>query len=147
MAIDPNQKLTAKANRLSKERSDVDAQIKELEERKRKLGNELIETLTLLGTNRVRPTKGGPGYVLQRPTKTVWNEEALLERLKTLAPKVAKSVFKTERVVKFDEKALGIAIDKGDVPGADEILNDDNLVSIVEMSPRLMPLKVDSADA
>lgn len=143
---DTQKSIEAKARSLARLRQDIDAEIKKLEEQKSMLTKELVAALVELGETRIRPTKDGAGYVLQRPTKTVWNEDYLREALSESAPKVLRRVFKKHVEYRFDEEALSKAIDKGDVPNADDILADERVVRIMELSPRLMPLKAKSVD-
>lgn len=124
-----------------RQRLAIDAQIKELEQEKKALTDAIVAELEKVGQSRIRPDKDGAGYVLQRPTKTVWNEQELRSRLVAHAPKVARKVFKRHTEYVFNESALSLAIDKGEVPDVDTMLQDDAVVKIVEMAPRLMPLK------
>lgn len=132
---------------LARQRQEIDLQIKMLEGVKKELTSEIINKMHSLGASRVRPDKDGAGYVLQRPTKTLWNENLLRESLLASAPKVAKKVFKRTVTYKFDEEELSKAIDKGDVPDAHDLLSNQQLVEIVEMAPRLMPLRPRTTDS
>lgn len=142
MAVDPKQKALVKARERMVRRQAIEEQIKELESNKAQLGEEIIALLDQAGETRITSTKGGPGYVLQKPTQIVYNEERLAERLKESAPKVARECFK--KVTQFNKKAFERALEHGLIPGADELLADDDIVTISALKPRLMPLKANA---
>lgn len=146
MSEDAN-KLKAKLRKKSRDRNAVKDQMKELEAKDKTLANEIkvlleeaIEAGVIAEDDRsFAPSKTEGGYRLDKPEQVIYHQPAWRERLEAVAPKVRKMVFrKTET---FDKKALEEAIERGDVPDADELLEDPTFTEIKPMTPRLMPTK------
>lgn len=141
MAVTPEQKAKTKLRKLIRARKSVIAQIEDLEKEKAELAEQIIEQLDIIGDTRFRPSKEEPGYILQRPETLVVNEEKLRAYLSKTAKDVIPQVFVTKTTTTFDKAAFHKAIDKGLIPNANKILEDEDYVKIVAQKPRLMPMQ------
>lgn len=123
---------------LTKRDNDLNAEIKTLFQEALDLG--LIER-----DKRVwAPSPKEGGYRLDLPEGVKYHEKVWRAHLEDVAPKVRKLVFKKTET--FDRKALEKAIEAGDIPDVDELLENETFTEVKALPPRLtfVPPKDDS---
>ena len=129
----------AKVKELITKRFKVAMKLASLTEKEKKLKAEIRELMEELDEDKVTDENGN-GFNLQRPETVVYHDEVIREEIEDDLPEeVVNEIWETKVI--FNKKAFEKAIETGVIPDVDEILTNEEMVEVKDMTPRMMPIK------